>query len=94
MKQLIEKFDIAHVNKAAATFDPAKPPWLNQHYMKQGDIDDRVRRLRFFQERAGIEPKGSPVLAERSTWGGRRPTGDRRGLAILVLAALWLVERV
>ena len=64
MKELIEKFDISDVNKAAATFDPAKLLWLNQHYMKHGDIDDLVRRLRFFLERAGIEPKGSPVLAE------------------------------
>ena len=60
MKELIEKFDIADVNKAAATFDPAKLLWLNQHYMKHGDIDDLVRRLRFFQERAGIEPKAPP----------------------------------
>lgn len=64
MKELIEKFDIADVNKAAATFDPAKLLWLNQHYMKHGDIDDLVRRLRFFQERAGIEPNAPPELAE------------------------------
>jgi len=63
MKELVEKFDIADVNKAAATFDPAKLLWLNQHYMKHGDIDDLVRRLRFFQGRAGIEPKGPPALA-------------------------------
>lgn len=64
MKGLIEQFDIADVNKAAAIFDPQKLLWLNQHYMKHGDIDDLVRRLGFFQERAGIEPKGSPALAE------------------------------
>ena len=64
MKELIEKFDIADVNKAAATFDPAKLLWLNQHYMKQWDIDDLVSRLRFFQKRAGIEPKAPPALAE------------------------------
>ncbi|MGH8566582.1 MAG: glutamate--tRNA ligase [Gammaproteobacteria bacterium] len=63
-KELIEKFEIAEVNKAAATFDPQKLLWLNQHYMKHGDIDDLLRRLRVFQERAGIEPKGWPALAE------------------------------
>jgi glutamyl-tRNA synthetase len=33
-QQLVEWFDLAHVSRSAAQFDPAKLAWLNQQYMK------------------------------------------------------------
>ncbi len=62
--ELIAKFDIADVNKAAATFDPQKLLWLNQHHLKNADFEDLLPRLRYFQERSGIETGPIPPLAE------------------------------
>lgn len=35
--EMIEKFDIAHVGKAAGVFNMEKLLWLNQHYIKEAD---------------------------------------------------------
>lgn len=37
-EQFVEWFDVAHLNKSAAQWDPKKLNWLNQHYIKQADI--------------------------------------------------------
>ena len=36
--ELIEYFDIADVNKAAASFDVDKLTWTNQHHLRQADV--------------------------------------------------------
>jgi glutamyl-tRNA synthetase len=39
-EQLVEWFDLAHVSKSPAQFDPDKLKWLNQHYLKlRGDAE-------------------------------------------------------
>lgn len=35
LEELIEKFDISHIGKAAAVFDPEKLLWFNAHYIKE-----------------------------------------------------------
>ncbi|WP_136657266.1 glutamate--tRNA ligase [Nitratireductor sp. XY-223] len=45
MKQMIEWFDIAHVNKGAARFDIKKLEAINGHYVRNGDDDDLVEAL-------------------------------------------------
>ncbi len=35
MDELIEVFDLAHVVKSGARFDPAKAKWFNRHYLQQ-----------------------------------------------------------
>jgi glutamyl-tRNA synthetase len=35
--QLVEWFDLKHISKSAAQFDPEKLRWLNHHYIKQAD---------------------------------------------------------
>ncbi len=37
MDELIEKFSLEGVSKAAAVFNPEKLDWLNHHYIKNGD---------------------------------------------------------
>ncbi len=37
MQQFVEWFDLGHVSKAAAQFNPEKLRWLNQHYIKLAD---------------------------------------------------------
>ena len=42
--QLVEWFDLDHVNRAPAQFNPDKLLWLNGEYIKEAD-DDRLARL-------------------------------------------------
>jgi len=37
MKQFIDWFDLRHISKSAAQFNPEKLRWLNQHYIKLAD---------------------------------------------------------
>jgi glutamyl-tRNA synthetase len=37
MQQFIEWFDLRHISKSAAQFNPEKLRWLNQHYIKLAD---------------------------------------------------------
>ena len=36
-KQLVEWFDLGHVSRSPAQFDPAKALWMNQQYLKHAD---------------------------------------------------------
>jgi glutamyl-tRNA synthetase len=37
VEQLVEWFDLEHISKSAAQFNPEKLRWVNQHYIKQAD---------------------------------------------------------
>jgi glutamyl-tRNA synthetase len=37
IEQLVEWFDLEHISKSAAQFNPEKLRWVNQHYIKQAD---------------------------------------------------------
>ncbi len=64
LPELVEKFDIENVNKAAATFDPEKLRWLNQQYIKAAEAD-RLRSLfAHCLERRGIDYRSGPPLAD------------------------------
>jgi glutamyl-tRNA synthetase len=47
MQQFVEWFDLRHISKSAAQFNPEKLLWLNQHYIKLADntrLDGLVRK--------------------------------------------------
>ncbi|MCU0868291.1 MAG: glutamate--tRNA ligase [Burkholderiales bacterium] len=44
LAQLRDWFDLAHVNRSPAQFDPVKLLWLNAHWLKQAS-DDRLAQL-------------------------------------------------
>ena len=60
--ELIERFDIADVNRAASIFDFDKLRWLNQHYIQSSDAqalrEPFVRQL----DRIGIDPQSGPLV--------------------------------
>jgi glutamyl-tRNA synthetase len=58
MRQLVEWFDLAHVSRSPARFDPEKLAWLNHEHMKQAD-DARLAAL--LPARAG--PPAERVVA-------------------------------
>ncbi|HEU4621010.1 MAG TPA: glutamate--tRNA ligase, partial [Burkholderiaceae bacterium] len=39
VEQLVQWFDVAHLSKSAAQWDPAKLRWVNQHHLRQADLD-------------------------------------------------------
>jgi glutamyl-tRNA synthetase len=43
-EQLVEWFDLGHISRSPARFDPEKLAWLNQQYMKEAD-NERLARL-------------------------------------------------
>ncbi len=51
---MVRDFSLERVQKAPASFDPAKLQAFQMHYMQELPLDEKVRRVRPFLERAGI----------------------------------------
>jgi glutamyl-tRNA synthetase len=63
MQQMVEWFDLAHISKSPARFNPEKLAWLNQQYLKIAD-DARLADLTSpFLQRIGCDPARGPELA-------------------------------
>ena len=61
--QFVEWFDLAHVSRSPAQFNPEKLAWLNQQYMKGAD-DARLAELVMpLLHARGAQPAGGPPLA-------------------------------
>jgi glutamyl-tRNA synthetase len=60
-EQMIEWFDIADINKAAARLDLRKMADVNGHYIRQADDAELLRRIQAFLP----EAEGGPELAQR-----------------------------
>ena len=64
MKQFVEWFDLAHVSRSAAQFNPEKLAWLNQQYIKSAS-DSRLAELVEPELRQrGAQPGGGPALTK------------------------------
>jgi glutamyl-tRNA synthetase len=62
-RQFVEWFDLVHVSRSPAQFNPEKLAWLNQQYLKTAD-DARLTELVEPLLRArGAQPGGGPALA-------------------------------
>jgi len=55
MQEMIDAFDIAHVNKAAAAFNPEKLLWVNQQHMMKASTSQLASGLCEQLARLGIE---------------------------------------
>ncbi|MBI3755775.1 MAG: glutamate--tRNA ligase [Deltaproteobacteria bacterium] len=53
MEDLIEKFSLENVGKSSGVFNPEKLLWLNQHYLKEGKIEELALLLIPFLEAKG-----------------------------------------
>ena len=61
-KQLVEWFDLGHVSKSPAQFDPAKALWMNQQYLKHAD-DVRLSGLtELVMKDMGIDARSGPPI--------------------------------
>jgi glutamyl-tRNA synthetase len=59
-KQMIELFDIKDINRSAATFNPDKLLWLNQHYIKESALEDLIPQLNWHLKRQGVSLEQGP----------------------------------
>ncbi len=62
IEELIEKFDINNVNKAASSFNDEKLLWLNQQYIKNGDPVHIAHHLSWHLGNLGIDPSTGPDI--------------------------------
>ncbi len=62
LDELTELFDLKAVNKSAATFDPEKLLWLNQHYIMNGDSARLSLLLSEQLQKLGVDPAAGPGL--------------------------------
>ena len=64
MNEMIQLFDIVDVNKSAAAINPDKLLWLNQHYLKTGDVQRLSQLFNHYLETLSLDTfKGPPVEA-------------------------------
>ncbi|HTN93907.1 MAG TPA: glutamate--tRNA ligase [Gallionella sp.] len=62
VQQFVEWFDLRHISKSAAQFDPEKLRWLNQHYIKLADNSRLDRLVRKHLEERGVQVSDAPQL--------------------------------
>ena len=60
--ELIEWFDLAHISKSPARFDPEKLLWLNQQYIRQADTARLAELTRPFLAADGCDTSDGPPL--------------------------------
>ena len=65
--ELIEKFDLAKVNKTGAVFNVEKLNWLNNHYIKQLTDDDLLAMCQPYLETANLISKKAKKIIINST---------------------------
>lgn len=68
--EMIQLFDVDHINHSASTFNPDKLLWLNHHHLMHGDPAHIARHLRYHLGRLDIDPSHGPdpaavVIAQR-----------------------------
>lgn len=62
MEQLCSWFDLDHLSKSPAQFNPEKLAWLNNHYIKLADNERLAALVRPVMAREGAEFDGAPPL--------------------------------
>ncbi len=62
MTQMVEWFDLAHISKSPARFNPEKLAWLNQQYMRGADDDRLAELVRPFLATDGCDTRVGPAL--------------------------------
>ena len=62
VQQLVEWFDLRHISKSAAQFNPEKLRWLNQHYIKQADNARLTSLVRKHLAERGVRVSDAPQL--------------------------------
>lgn len=63
-EEMIQFFDLKHINKAAAAFNLEKLLWLNQHYIKTLPPESLVKELQWHFDALNINTQEGPPLKD------------------------------
>jgi glutamyl-tRNA synthetase len=63
-QEMIASFDLQHISKSPAAFNPEKLLWLNQHYLKSLPAAEVAEHLRWQMQRLGIDYSMGPTLED------------------------------
>jgi glutamyl-tRNA synthetase len=61
-QQLVAWFDLDHISRSAARFDPQKLLWLNAHYVKHADDARLATLVLAFLRKNGCDPERGPPV--------------------------------
>ncbi|MBU6468112.1 MAG: glutamate--tRNA ligase [Betaproteobacteria bacterium] len=61
-EQFIEWFDLGHISRSPARFNPEKLDWLNQQYLKQADDKDIALLLKQVLDQRGVSIHQGPEI--------------------------------
>ena len=61
---MVDLFDVANVNRAAAAFDREKLQWLNQHYIKESSPSALANELGLQLQLLGVDCANGPPLSD------------------------------
>ncbi|RXZ33395.1 glutamate--tRNA ligase [Oxalobacteraceae bacterium CAVE-383] len=64
MEQFCAWFDLDHLSKSPAQFNPEKLAWLNNHYIKVADNERLAALVKPFMERDGAQFENAPDLPQ------------------------------
>lgn len=64
IEEMIQLFDLNHVSKGGSSFSFDKLNWLNQHYLKQSDVNMLAEFLLPMYQEKGIDLNAGPILVE------------------------------
>jgi glutamyl-tRNA synthetase len=63
LEEMQKLFDLDHVSRSAANFDPAKLLWVNQQHMQTAPVHELAELLGGELVRQGLDPANGPPLA-------------------------------
>jgi len=64
LEEMVKLFDISTVHSSAASFDPQKLQWLNQHYIRNSDTSHVVHHLSWHLGKLSVDPTAGPDMNE------------------------------
>jgi glutamyl-tRNA synthetase len=63
-EEMIEHFNLTHISRSPAIFNPEKLLWLNQHYLKTNSPDSVAKELAWHLEAIGVALDQGPSLVD------------------------------
>ncbi|MBI5447736.1 MAG: glutamate--tRNA ligase [Gammaproteobacteria bacterium] len=64
MDEMIQLFDLGHISRSPASFNPSKLLWLNHHYIKALPAADLVGELAYHMKKENIDITNGPSLED------------------------------
>lgn len=64
LDEMIESFDLNHINASPSRFDFEKLKWLNKHYIKESKFEDIKAEVEYHFNKAGININNGPNLED------------------------------